>query len=488
MLKFHTVVWVSTRVPAGQQIPLLLTDNGEILFEAWVFLQSPEARSRSSSWKDKAARFVGSFYDFFRAQQVAGLNPSNVDTLVADFIAALQFGTSDVSGNDPTGLNWKPWSSARISFAVSVIRRFCQSTEDVFNDDNQLSSSRFAQVTRTAFANEHRKLHSILMHLAFRGRSTQGRDWQSVKAGLSHAANVKTFPRSLLPTLLFEGCRRPRKADGQSQPFAQAYNVALMLALLLMVGTGLRKSELFHIFVDDVRPDEVRLYEPSMGRIAWHDARSGRTETATRREYLRTVYRRGPRNQLSKTDGEFAGWKSMLLDYGAPHYFAVTHWVDPVAKQLFFSLCKIYRESCLPPRMSHPYFFVSQSKKEYGRPWTINAFDQAFRTALFQIGKAPDATHGINPHGLRHLYGQTLTDMGLTPTVIQHCLHHRSIEAQLAYTKPSPQRIAEQLNAALESSSATGTSVLGLKHNSEYHWRSDPLKIFAPWALGGQDD
>lgn len=62
-------------------------------------------------------------------------------------------------------------------------------------------------------------------------------------------------------------------------------------------------------------------------------------------------------------------------------------------------------------------------------------------------------------------------------------MHHKSIESQLVYTKPSPEKIRNALNTA----AAAPPDLASIDYESEllsYNWRSDPLKIFAPWKLG----
>lgn len=55
-----------------------------------------------------------------------------------------------------------------------------------------------------------------------------------------------------------------------------------MLAITLLTGGGIRKSELFHMFVDVIRKDSVRLYHPVYGSAPGRNKFKDETLAATR--------------------------------------------------------------------------------------------------------------------------------------------------------------------------------------------------------------
>ena len=76
---------------------------------------------------------------------------------------------------------------------------------------------------------------------------------------------------------------------------------------------GLRKSEIFHIYISDItlnpnRPQEalVRVYHPELGLAPDPDFKN-------RREFLLSKTSFKPRNNYSFTERLYAGWKSPLL-------------------------------------------------------------------------------------------------------------------------------------------------------------------------------
>lgn len=488
MGKFHSVAWIPVQTPPGHTVPIVVLDTGHILYEAWYLFRAEGVRGHSASWFEKAAHYIGRFYDYYRATHGdAALSPDSANKLISDCISAFEHGTVQPDGTDLTGLRWNPWSPSKVSHAVSVLREFCRALADLWGDENPLSSSRFAQAAMTSFAREQKKFHSKLFHLAARDKTYRTiKSFREARGSIvGRAGTAKTFPKSLIGPLLFQGCERARVATDFGHPLANKFNLPLMMAILLLAGGGLRKSEIFQLFADDVRAKEIRLYDPVLGRIEWREKRTGERRTGQRAEYLADRFGRVPRNKLPRGHGQHAGWKSMLYDYAEPHFYSVVQWINGSQKSLFYHLFRIYRDHVLPTGLDHPYLFVSMSHGEFGRPWTVGAFNDAFNEALRRIGEEPDAERGLNPHGLRHLYGQTLVDMGMKPLVIQHAMHHKSIESQVGYTKPSADRVRQMLEAASQFDSDTGFVFPDDNGLLGYNWRSDPLRLFAPWHLGG---
>jgi Phage integrase family len=217
-----------------------------------------------------------------------------------------------------------------------------------------------------------------------------------------------------------------------------------ILITLLMHGAGLRCSECFHLWVDDVRQDPsdptralVRVGHPSEGLAEWRDA-AGKIVNGTRLEYLGT---RGltPRHLIRGK--EHAGWKGARLD---GKYYIQAHWSDASYAQCFLRLWKEYLTLILPIERRHPWAFIQRD----GAVYKMASFHQDYNNAVKAIGLKPRRSNGTQPHCHRHAYGQRLAEAGISASVIQKTMHHASPESQRVYTEADRHRMQSELNAA----------------------------------------
>lgn len=293
---------------------------------------------------------------------------------------------------------------------------------------------------------------------------------------------AKPFPHNALVKLIYEGCRRNRSDrafldNKANQTLASEYNLNLLMAIILMAGGGIRKSELFHIFLRDVEGETVWLYDPEYGS----------TDRVSRTDFLRDEFKLLPRNRVS---GQFhAGWKRLLL-LDASNNRSQIHFL-PHYRTLFSRVFQAYRLHVLPKQeLKHPYLFISTDAQNYGERWTIGGLNQAFRRAMQKIRIEKRKEDGTHIHGLRHSYGQSLVSMGLSPLIIQNCMHHVSIESQAVYTRPSAEKVNETLQRAAEV--MNGTALPPKEQDApdllNFRYASDPAGIFAPYCLGLEND
>lgn len=468
-------------------MPLLFLHGGDICYEFYAFLRQPAYRGRSGSWQRLHAHAVALLYEYFAATRRPGalISQSDADTLVADFVEAILHGTVHADGSDPTGLFWLPSSADRAADVLKAIRRFGSflADEGSLLTLNPVLSGR-VQSLRDGFAFAQRRDHSMLAHLKQSADHPPGPAFtpyeRLLSQGRGHGRPIP-FPKRLEAAFFGKGLfgRRQRNRVRGVCP----HTVRDTLYFLLLMYGGLRKSEPLHLYLQDVVPDPERpgsalvfLFHPETGLVHGEQVR--------RSEYLRTRHRLAPRNRLAITDPLFAGWKSMLLSEETRISGPRTRvfWRNPEAGYLFWELHRIYIQSLRPRQTSHPYYFVSLSGQGHGRPMTIDAADDAFARALARMDLRPDASLGLSPHCMRHLYAQELVDAGLNPAVIQLCLHHTSVASQAVYTRPLPGRVAEVLARAAQKIERGeldfDASSLGIK------WKSDPLGIFtatSPW-------
>ena len=476
------VIWTRTSEVPGGAAPLLVLADGTICYEAYRFVCEPSGNGhKSPDWREKAVRYIGALYDFYEhSYGRRALTDHELPYFFGEFIKAVMYGTTDRDGTDRTGLNWSPWPWPKVTHAAHVLRSFSAFCADYLDQTPFAPSpSDWLNSVVAAYGLERRRNRSKLFHLGGRRRAQQVDvpDFgQRKRASLTGLPTARAFPRESVQPLIIEGCRRTRTSSEFRSEYASEFNVMLQIALELLAGGGIRMSELFNLYVDDINADRVRLYHPAQGRARW--ASGGRIQEGTRTKFLAEVYGRVPRTQMVEHK-EYIGWKNMLLEVTKGN-FSVVHWLDPEWGSLFKALHRIYLREVRPRTPDHPYYFVSLDRDNFGSPWTANAFRQAFNDALRRIGLEPNRDAGLNPHGLRHRYGQSLADMNLPAQVIQYALHHTSILSQQVYTRPTPDKINEALRVAAERFDR-GDLATFAELDGEF-WKSDRLKLFSAWG------
>jgi integrase len=363
---------------------------------------------------------------------------------------------------------------------------FLDALQDLVDEDTVIPS-RFTDVSLSSRAFEKKKSLSMLYHI-YKSKSKQGpqaagpRSSQSIRVGHKH----KPFPADTLVRLISEGCRLQKSNkdfyDANGRPtLASEFNLNLLMALLLMAGAGLRKSELFHLFIEDIHENVVWVYHPEAGMSA-----TGRR----RRDVLREDYGLLPRNKISGT--KKAGFKGFLIVDGARKRSRL-HFL-PSYERLFFQVFKEYRRHVMPNAPNHPYLFVSTDVRYYGDPWSIDALNDAFKKALVRIDASQSKHDATTPHGLRHGYCQSLINMKMSPIIIQQCMHHTTLDAQKQYSFPSDLQVNTALQKAAEIMTAKHEDRPMLLNDVEtpdllgQKYKSDPAGLFAPHSLGAGND
>lgn len=156
---------------------------------------------------------------------------------------------------------------------------------------------------------------------------------------------TKAFPEDKIEKLLREGFKKTRK--GYELDLIDGYNWRDIAITILMHYGGLRHSEPFHLWVQDVIPDPedpdmaiVRIYHPSEGK-APHDFKNPSTGkyVTDRASYLKLKYGLIPRNQYASSNKRFAGWKNPRLDDEDNMYMNV-YWFPREAGYVFMYVWK----------------------------------------------------------------------------------------------------------------------------------------------------
>jgi site-specific recombinase XerD len=227
---------------------------------------------------------------------------------------------------------------------------------------------------------------------------------------------------------------------------------------LLLHGAGFRESEPFHLYVQDVFPDpadrlayRVHIHHPEFGEapsdVGLGQATGSQLNRAT---FLRLHYGLEPRNRVAGS--LHAGWKNPLLD---EKYYMRAIWFMPQYGRWFKELWDEYLRQIVGISRTHPWAFVNLDREPIGAPYTIDKFQRAHAAACERIGLQAAKALGTTPHGHRHAFGQRLKQAGLDPAYIKLFMHHKSVNSQQSYTRPTPEQTRQALAAGLSVLSST---------------------------------
>ena len=427
--------------------------------------------TRKSSWQDTVAQGLGLLWDY-------GLATGNRNSkrhprdLFRDFALALAKGTMGTDASDGTGLYWPGTPYARSKGLIKAIEAFAGWQEFEEAMTSPIAPGFVPLLPQTG---EHvaamlrwsrRREGSMLKHLTHATRTSR-------KSVVDHGRNpkgsaaepVKFFPPEDAARLLWEGYRIP---GTEHEPnIFKRYNVRNMMIALLDGWGGLRRSEGLHLWWQDVVDDPLNpnhalvvLNHPAESKVSFTNPISRAEETVTRAEFLKRQCGLISRSEFLR-GAHHAGWKGMDLDQ---NYRTCIFWIDPDAGRLFWVLYWGYLRHVRTPIMAeraklggrdHPFLFVSARGDENGEgsalpgePYSEGAYERAHEAAVRRIGLKHRKYLGTTTHGLRHLYGKTLTDLGVPPQVIKKGLHHRNYLSQAPYTVPDNAKTNQKLREA----------------------------------------
>ncbi len=285
-------------------------------------------------------------------------------------------------------------------------------------------------------AHYHRKRNAFLSHLFASAPINNQRAVHLPRSQtISNQETVKTFPKGRMGDLLSLGFVR-RGCSG-STDINERLNLRDVLITMLMHYGGLRISECFHIWVEDIIHIEgrciVKVYHPSQGLAP--DGKSNRAA------FLSKTYGLLPRTEYRRSSTLHAGWKDPLLTSSTAKFFVV-NWFPLEAGDRFIRLWALYlMRQYQQPKDSyrHPYAFTTAS----GRPYSIKAYTASRKRAVERIGLEFSKEAGTTPHADRHSYGRALAKGGLRPEIIKSAMHHKSLESQSTYTQPCEKEIRD---------------------------------------------
>lgn len=487
----HLIALQKVAEVPGLVIPVLyFAESGgsenEVLMPLSIFTDYLVSHSAMSiTWMLTRARGIGLLYDYLRQRRAYFQAKASEDLVsvhrlaLAEFQVHLTRGTvvSGPSGLvDHTGLYWLPRSSP--DGAINLCRgvhdflvwlhdggygdRLGKSTADEREiPKNGREAIRFLYVAR------YRKEVSFLSHIKAERQQRRpinsfniaGRDTRSFDA-----QDTFQFPRQYLAPLFLEGfVSRPNAlAEWERE------DMTAKLATMLCAFGGLRRSEPLHLWVGDVQSVDgspmVFLHHPVMAKVR-HETRG----EMTREEYLRTHCGMEPRN---RPGNKFhSGWKGIKCnrDWWAPLYWLPFDGLEDYFWQTFQTYLfevrpRLMRERFRRGLPDHPFLLVSAGGANHeddqdsaGAPYTHAAHGRAWTRAIARLARkyanerlVVSKQSGTTLHGLRHLYGGLLSELGLGPQQIQECMHHVSPLSQLTYTKPRNSLIDQCLREGAE--------------------------------------
>ncbi|RYG58208.1 MAG: site-specific integrase [Alphaproteobacteria bacterium] len=419
---------------ARTQLPVVITPDGvlEPLLEYFL----ARSHDRSLSWMKKVAHAVLLFLEYlFR-------NPDERSNyrLFLNFSQRLYTGTCDVaSGNDPSGLGWRPMNSKSAKRIVSALNDFFdflglnRPVALSFNP-KWAGSSYDRMIDEVAF--QYRRDRAFLGHTwatSAEVAGIQGRAIRPKKEVKVETSRPPTFPEEHFEKLLTEGFRVGERVDYRG-----------ILITMLLHCAGFRESEPFHLFTSDVMPDPsntasalVLIHHPSQGAApsTWNASVGSKKQFKNRRDYLQQAWNLNPRNEVMGP--RHAGWKGGAHEIEFESLYYRAYWFSSWWGEFFLSIWYRYLEELALMTREHPFAFVNTARDPLGEMYSIDQFSKAHARAVQRIGLEVSKKNGTTPHGHRYAYGQRLVKAGVPRESIRRFMHHGSLESQEPYTAPS---------------------------------------------------
>jgi integrase/uncharacterized membrane protein len=422
----------------SHELPCVLTKSG-VLTSHVRYLYSK--RAKSQSWIEKSISSIILLIKYIDAntQSLSNKQKINGTELLRSFTAALNLGTINLKGQDPSGLFWKVRNTQDAQVILDHITQYT----DFFSDKNecQIPINPFRKASHIEekmnwCAYYHRQAGTFLNHLENKKNTAERMQLvRAIKSDLpDQISNEKVvrFPEGKIEPLLKYGFLKP----GQIYP-----DYKNQLITMLVHYGGLRLSETFHIYVNDIIFDKecneaiVRVYHPANGH-------SPESSKQSRKTFLHERYTLKPRNEYSKSLRLHAGWKTPLLTSNAK-YFEVIFSDSSIAEVFWITWIKYltYQRNNPPLNFQHPFAFTNNK----GKPETIKNFRRMHDDAVKRIGLIPCKYEGTSCHGHRHSYGYGLSELGFSQVEIQKAMHHKSPDSCLVYIQPTSDDIRKKM-------------------------------------------
>lgn len=455
----HTMVFsktVTDNTGLSIELPVVLVEQNGTVTVLWqLHHYLIKNKSMSDSWKYKIAQIVGLLLDYIDANQNCF---PNAIRFFESFTDAIYCGTINEEGYDPSGLYWLPKHTKNANnllynlsvFSDWMFREYGTKQLNPWKDatkyEERLNWMALANKSHNCFLG-HLDSMDEMSDTAKNARNTKRR-----RISPGYRSATKAFPEERIHDLLWIGFKNSSKNDNLD--LLHKYNWRNIAITILLHGGGVRESEPFHLWIQDVLPDPydprlalVRIYDPVDG-AAPKDLRMPSGKVLPNREaYLKVKYGLKPRNKISGL--KHAGWKSPKMSDSDQNYMQV-YWFPKAWGYLFMQVWKMYMAQRIHEKIpnTHPYLFVSFRGQYKGDMYTKGSFRQSHQKAVEKIGLTSAKLLGTTEHGHRHAYGQRATIAKLERPVIQAGMHHKSDDSQDVYTEPTIELVTRALNEA----------------------------------------
>lgn len=422
-------------------LPALLTQDG-ILISHLRFLADPDYLRKSESWKSRNIYSIRLLLAYIHANSEVFESAMDV---FKSFAIALEYGTVDIdTQTDPSGLYWLPRTAADARALIAHVTAYTDwlSEQKEYKQPpmNPLRKATAVEERLNWCAYYQKEANVFLAHVrspqeAARKhqliRSIRGPDLPSSSRKLT-----KRFPEGEFPNLLKSGWVRACGTIQSDESSFVDYK-GRAISILMHYG-GLRKSEIFHAYLQDIIIDRksndviVRIYHPVEGRAPEEGYRN-------RQDYLARRYGMKPRNLYPSENSLHAGWKAPHLTDGANGYIEVHFFPLESSKEFLYNFIMYLRCQRVDPAPEddHPFAFTNTR----GHPESLKNFSRQHKAAVNRIGLDHQKKLGTTEHGHRHAYGYRLVENGIAPHIIQKAMHHKSHESQVVYTQPDSQEV-----------------------------------------------
>lgn len=440
---------------------LLVEYNGETILLEQLHSYQIKNRGKSRTWHKKLVQSVSLMFDYMLTNKECY---SSAKDFFDSFTESIYSGTINEAGLDSSGLYWLPKRTETANMLLSALNGF---SDWLYQEYGTIQLNPWREATRyeerlnwMAQINKNQK--SFLGHLddihEMSETAKLARNVVMRRKPYASKGNTKAFSEDKIHKLLWEGFKNTRKS--YELDLVDRFNWRDIAITILMHGGGLRHSEVFHLWVQDVFHDPedsnlavVRVYHPCEGK-APHDFKNPTTGKyiTTRESYLLLKYGLLPRNMYSAQDKRFAGWKEPRLDNDEDKYLHV-YWLSKEWGYIFMYVWKMYMAKRLRDGIkdTHPFAFVSHSPKTRGEMMPLRTQRESHEKAIEKIGLTVGKHFGTTPHGHRHAYGQRLKNANIDDRIKQVAMHHKSIESQKVYTEPTVADVTTSLNNATTS-------------------------------------
>ncbi|MEZ7277090.1 gamma-mobile-trio recombinase GmtY [Pseudoalteromonas sp. 68 DY56-GL68] len=388
------VEYRSDRTGRSLTLPALFTESGLLLSH----LRFLVARyNKSPSWREKSVQAIKLLLEYINANQACF---STTTELLRSFFLSLSTGTIDTSGNDPSGLFWKPRRVENVNALLGHINAYCDHL-DYLNGVEVPTISPFRKANsaeqRLLWCSYYRRQANLFLNHLSSPQSQPNmhviREIQSYNPHMFATESSKRFPEEQLSPLLDLGLRFKRKVqDGSQIKVIDEPDYCAHFVVMLMHYGGLRLSECFHIYVEDVSIDTrdnsaiVSVFHPS-------DGFPPEKQFKNRAHYLNVKYGLLPRHLYPKSKTIHSGWKTPMLT-SKNNSFTVLFFPHQAATLFLITLQKYLASGQRPSTPAHPYLFCNRR----GAPETRKNFESKYDRALERIGLTPSKALGLSVH------------------------------------------------------------------------------------------